>query len=90
MASGVIQNGSTLYYVDETTARSVTLTSGGYYNLGNTLTPAGTKIVSVGIIAWTSNSGAFSLVPYGERGAYAVGAPNVTIAGLRCRYWYTF
>ena len=97
MASGTIQTGSTLYYVDDASSTSRTFTlNDGYFNLANSspspssLIPSGAKIVAVGMLYWSSNSGAFSLIPYDEQQVYAVGTNGVSVSGLRCRFWYTF
>ena len=91
MASGLIRNGSTVYYADDTVSRSFTLNN-GYYNLGNGSAipiPSGAKIIAVGINYWSSNSGAFSLVRYANNQVYAIGTNGVTVSGLKCRFWYT-
>ena len=81
-------------YVDDTSARSITIGSGNYYNLETSGQPAipslpsGAKIIAVSIVTWSSNSGAFSLIPYGDNGVYAIGASGTTISGLKCRFWY--
>lgn len=81
----------TIGYVDDESARSaITLTNGGYYNISVPALPTGAKITSVAILAWTSATGAFNVVPYGAAGtqAYIIGTPNTTINGLQLRFWY--
>ena len=78
-------------YVDDAAARSdITLTSNGYYHLTLPTLPTGAVLISIAIIAWTSNTGAFYPSVYGANGddAYLIGTPNTVIRGLRCRFWY--
>lgn len=52
--------------------------------------PAGAHIQSVTLITWSTNSGAFSIMPCGDNSTYAyvIGDKNTTITGLKCRWWY--
>ena len=91
MATGTIAHPRPFQYVDDTAARAdITLTSGGYFRVVPPSLPTGAKIISVAIVAWTSATGAFSVMPYGTGAAeaYILGTPSVTIKGLKLRFWY--
>ena len=103
MASGTLQAGAMLHYVDDVSERTFTLDghssdypNGGYHNLANdtpspaSVVPAGAKIVAVGMVYWNYHTGPFTLIPYSNNQVYAIGTYGVTVNRLRCRFWYTF
>lgn len=78
-------------YVDSASATDCTLTSGGYYRLAiPSEIPTGAQIFAIGIVAYTSATGAFYPAPYGSDSAeaYIIGTPSAQIRGLKCRFWY--
>lgn len=79
----------TLAYVDDQTARDFTLNANYIVVTPDVTIPEGKKIVAITIVTWSTNSGAFSVVPYGfGRYAYIIGNSGTTITGLKLRYWY--
>lgn len=79
----------TIGYVDDTTARSITLNNGFAAVVPQSALPTGAKIFSIAAIEWGSTN-RVSFVPYGANATYgyAVGEPGDTITGLKCRFWY--
>ena len=79
----------TIGYLDDTTARSVTLGNGYAVVSPQSSLPPGAKIFSIAALEWSS-SNRVSFVPYGANATYgyAVGEPGDTITGLKCRFWY--
>ena len=77
-------------YVDDTTARNITISSSNY--LVQTYGIAGLtsdKVFAITMLTWTSNSGGFTLLPYSSGTSfYVLGAAGTTISGLKCRFWY--
>lgn len=79
-----------LDHVDETEGRNFTLDS-NYLKIAPGVTiPEGRTVVAITIIYWDSNTGGFSVYPYGSGRywAYILGDSGTTINGLRLRYWY--
>ncbi len=76
-------------YVDSTAA-NYTIGSGGYVIVSYPSGLTGNKVVSIGIETWTSNSGPFSICPYGSTNTYwyIIGSSGTTINGIKFVYWY--
>lgn len=82
-----------LGYFDDSSARGdITIGTGNYavVNPPENMLPSGGRIIAISIITWTSNSGGFSIIPYGTNSTYAyiLGDSGVVIKGLRLRWWY--
>ena len=79
-----------IYYVDDTTARNITISANNYQALTYDI-PGLTsdKVVGIGIVTWSSNSGGVTFFPYGNGTTfYALGAAGTTITGLKLRFFY--
>lgn len=76
-------------YLDPT-ASNYTIGSNNYAAVNYPTGLNGKNVVSIGLVTWTSNSGPFSIMPYGNPGSqwYIIGASGTTINGVRFRYWY--
>lgn len=88
--SANIQN-ITLNYYDESSPSNYTIGSNNYVAVQYPQSIRGKKIVSIALISWTSNSGAFTILPYGDNAGtnwYIIGNSGTTINGARFRYWY--
>lgn len=50
----------------------------------------GHNVVSIGMVAWTSVTGAISIMPYGNTNVnwYIIGEAGVTLTNVVFRYWY--
>lgn len=48
------------------------------------------QIFAIGIVAYSSATGAFYPAPYGADSseAYIIGTPSAQVKGLKCRFWY--
>ena len=80
-----------LKYYDETSAKNYTISSSNYVSVTRPSAISGKTIVSISVLAWTSNSGAFWVMPYTASNSgnfYIVGNSGTTINGLKLRYWY--
>jgi hypothetical protein len=80
-----------LKYYDETSAKNYTISSSNYVAVTRPSAISGKTIVSIAVLAWTSNSGAFWVMPYSASNSgnfYIVGNSGTTINGLKLRYWY--
>ncbi len=80
----------TIEHVDDQTARDFTL-QGNYIRVTPDATiPEGKTVVSITVVTWDSNTGAFYVTPLGSGrfAAYIIGDSGTTIKGLKLRYWY--
>lgn len=90
--------GTARFYDPTSILQSYVDTTGANYTIGNDNYVAinyptglnGNNVVSIGLAQWTTNSGPFSIFPYGTvHGVwYLVGPAGTTINGARFRYWY--
>lgn len=89
-AQSDIAKSKVLGYVDDNSARDFTLSNNYISVTPDATLPAGKKIVAISIISWVSNSGPFSIAPYGTNGRYGyiIGNSGTTITGLKLRYWF--
>lgn len=77
-------------YVDDSTARNITIPSGNYqaqsYGIPGLTSD---KVFAITMNTWTANSGGFTMLPYGSGTTfYVVGGSGTTISNLKCRFWY--
>ena len=74
----------------DTTGANYTIGSGGYVMVSYPTGLTGSRVVSIGIAYWSSNSGPFLICPYGSTESYwyILGSPGVTINGVKFIYWY--
>lgn len=81
-----------LKYYDETSTTNYTIGSSTHYAaITRPTAVSGKTLVGITVLAWTSNSGAFSIMPYSasnSANSYLVGASGVTVNGLKLRWWY--
>lgn len=80
-----------LKYYDDPTAKNYTVSSNRYVAITRPSALSGKTVVSIGVVAWTSNSNAFWVMPYTSSNTsnfYLIAANNTTVNGLRLRYWY--
>ena len=77
-------------YVDDSTARNITIASGNYqaqtYGIPGLTSD---KVFAITMNTWTANSGGFIMMPYGNGTTfYVLGESGTTISNLKCRFWY--
>lgn len=85
-----------LQYIDESTAEDYTIGNNGYVQVTGPIIPSGAtgRLINIVPISWTSNTGAFWVMPYTSTTdatnlrAYIVGTPGVVIRGLKLRWIY--
>lgn len=80
-----------LKYHDDSSAANYTIGNNNYVAVQYPQAVRGRKVVSISLVAWTSNSGAFTILPYGDNAGtnwYIIGNSGTTINGARFRYWY--
>jgi len=96
-------NGTWSSWIQEPTRseiiKSYTTTSGSNYtvatsnsiNINRPSSLVGKDVIAITAYVWTSNTGAFSLIPYNSGNKdkdYIVGESGTTINGLQVTYWY--
>ena len=89
--TGWVENRYSILYYDEGTASNYTAGSSNYQAISKPASlPAGAMIVGVSALTWSSNSGAFWIMPYatGGNGAYLIANSGTTVNGLKLRWWY--
>ena len=74
----------------EPSAANYTIGGLNYLEMDYPLDLTGDEVVSIGLATWSSNSGPFSIFPYGTtlNKWYIVGAAGTTINGAKFKYWY--
>lgn len=80
-----------LKHYDETSTTNYTISSSNYVAITRPSAISGKTIVAITVLAWTSNTGAFWVMPYSASNTsnpYIVGASGVKVNGLKLRYWY--
>lgn len=80
-----------LKHYDETSSTNYTISSNNYVAITRPSAISGKTIVAITVLAWSSNTGAFWVMPYSASNTsnpYIVGASGVKVNGLKLRYWY--
>lgn len=78
-----------LKYYDDATGRNITIGQGNYASQNVPSAISGKSIIGISILYWSSNSGAFSVFPYGSNTIfYVIGNAGTTINGVKFRFWY--
>lgn len=77
-------------YVDDSTARNITIASNNYLVQTYGITGlTSDKVFAITMLSWTANSGGFTLIPYSTGTTfYVLGEAGTTISNLKCRFWY--
>lgn len=87
--SNSLANKSSIKYINGTEGVSFTIPANGYYQLQRPAAVQGKNVFSIAVVSWSSNTGAFWIVPYGTSTYdYVVGTSGVQVTNLRVRYWY--
>lgn len=83
-------NNSLTKSYDADVLSDITIGANGYTQVTKPSAVIGKSIVSVSIITWTSNTGAFWFATQadGNNYFYVVGTPSAVIRGLKLRWWY--
>ena len=87
---GIYEAKNKLQYYDEPSGDNYTIGNGNFLRVNVPAQLSGKQILAITPLYWGSNTGAFSLLPYGDSGTYwyIVGDSGTVINGLQVRYWY--
>ena len=82
-------NSEIVHHYDDTVGSDITIGSSNYKQMTVPQAISGKNIISITLLYWNSNSGAFSVIPYNTNTYfYVVGNSGTTITGAKFRYWY--
>ena len=91
MASGTIPIPQRIGYVDDTTARTVSIGSHGYSEpiYPPNYFPSGAKILCISAITWSTNVAlTFTVSGTNSNYGYVNGPSDTSVSGLKMRFWY--